>query len=193
MHISESYSGGQLIRADVWERYENLEQKGSLLVLYSAHRRDLLKYANGLVADHSEAEDIVQEAWLRLDRGAEAATVSEPLRYLYRIVRNLALDLRRKGTRDRAVFTPTGLDGMIDQQADAQPGPDRIAQDKAQLEAIQAVLAALPERTRIAFEMHRFGGCKLREIAAHLNISTPMAHVLVSEAVDACKQQVEWP
>ncbi|KAA8386424.1 sigma-70 family RNA polymerase sigma factor [Acetobacter sp. DmW_136] len=181
------------MRAGAWEGYGSLEQKGSLLVLYSAHRRDLLKYANGLVADHSVAEDIVQEAWLRLDRGAEAATVSEPLRYLYRIIRNLALDLRRKGTRERAVFTLSGVDSVIEQQADAQPGPEQIAQDKAQLEAIQAVLAALPERTRIAFEMHRFGGCKLREIAAHLNISTPMAHVLVSEAVDACKQQVDWP
>lgn len=175
------------------ERYGNLEQKGSLLVLYSAHRRDLLKYANGLVADHSVAEDIVQEAWLRLDRGVEAATVSEPLRYLYRIVRNLALDLRRKGARERAVFTSSGFDSVVEQQADVQPGPDQIAQDKAQLEAVQAALSALPERTRVAFEMHRFGGCKLREIAAHLNISIAMAHVLVAEAVDACKQRVDWP
>lgn len=164
-----------------------------MLVLYSAHRRDLLKYANGLVADHSVAEDIVQEAWLRLDRGVEAATVSEPLRYLYRIVRNLALDLRRKGTRERAVFTSSGFDSVVEQQADAQPGPDQIAQDKAQLEAVQVALSALPERTRVAFAMHRFGGCKLREIAAHLNISIAMAHVLVAEAVDACKQRVDWP
>lgn len=170
-----------------------MEQKGSLLILYSTYRRDLLKYANGLVADHSVAEDIVQEAWLRLDRGSETVALSEPLRYLYRIVRNLALDLRRKSTREKTIFTSAGFDSIVEQQADAQPGPDQIAQDKAQLEAVQAVLVALPERTRIAFEMHRFGGCKLREIAAHLNISIAMAHVLVAEAVDACKQRVDWP
>lgn len=170
-----------------------MEQKGSLLILYSTYRRDLLKYANGLVADHSVAEDIVQEAWLRLDRGSETVALSEPLRYLYRIVRNLALDLRRKSTREKTIFTSAGFDSIVEQQADAQPSPDQIAQDKAQLEAVQAVLVALPERTRIAFEMHRFGGCKLREIAAHLNISIAMAHVLVAEAVDACKQRVDWP
>ena len=54
-------------------------------------------------------------------------------------------------------------------------------------------IAELPERTRIALEMHRFGGCKLKEIAAALGISIPLAHILVAEGVQHCKRRLGWP
>ena len=43
-------------------------------------------------------------------------------------------------------------------------------------------MAELPERTRVALEMHRFGGFKLREIAAHLGISVTVTHELIAAA-----------
>ena len=54
-------------------------------------------------------------------------------------------------------------------------------------------LAELPERTRIAFEMHRFGDAKIKEIAAVLNISLPLAYRLVADAVQHCKERLGWP
>ncbi|MPZ30789.1 MAG: hypothetical protein GEV13_07290 [Rhodospirillales bacterium] len=63
--------------------------------LYVAHRRALLTYANRIVRDPGRAEDVVQEAFLRLRTAAAANLLDEPVAYLYRIVRNLALDLQR--------------------------------------------------------------------------------------------------
>ena len=64
--------------------------------LFRSHNNVLIDYASGIVGSRSEAEDVVQEAWLRFERAERARPVHEPVRYLYRIVRNLAIDGRRK-------------------------------------------------------------------------------------------------
>ena len=73
----------------------------SILALYVAHRDQLVDYASKILDDRAHAEDVVQEAYLRLDAAAATRLLGEPLRYLYRIVRNLALDTRRGLQRDR--------------------------------------------------------------------------------------------
>lgn len=170
-----------------------LEEAGSFATLYAAHQRALLKYASSLVRDRSVAEDIVQEAWLRFARAAADTQPSEPLRYLYRIVRNLSIDKGRREVREQEIFDTASPEHLADNVADTNPAADQIAWDKSALDAVRVVISAMPPRMRIAFEMHRFGGCKLREIAEHLNISLAMAHTLVAAAVDRCREYVEWP
>src|SRR3546814_1957938 len=58
--------------------------------IYLAHRGRLLDYASGLLGDRQHAEEVVQEAYLRLDAAAGRRPVVEPLPSLYRLVRNLA-------------------------------------------------------------------------------------------------------
>ncbi len=70
--------------------------KEQSLALYLAHRRKLLEYANGIVGDPGRAEDIVQEAFLRFRAAAMERLLDEPVGFLYRVVRNLALDRRRR-------------------------------------------------------------------------------------------------
>ncbi len=63
------------------------------------HRAALVSYARPIVRDRSEAEDVVQEAFLRLtvDEGkVQRQNIRNPLSYLYRIVRNVALDKARR-------------------------------------------------------------------------------------------------
>jgi len=69
--------------------------------LYAEHRVSLLNYATRLVGSRAQAEDLVQEAWMRLDGAALESDVQRPLGYLYRIIRNLALDHSRSVGRQR--------------------------------------------------------------------------------------------
>lgn len=158
-----------------------------------ANRATLVDYANGLVGNRAQAEDLVQEAWLRFDAASRRSLLNEPLGYLYRIIRNLALDGRRKAQRESRVMAPESIDAVIDSAADSRPTPEVSALYKNELDLLQVAISELPERTRIALEMHRFGGCKLREIAAVLGVSLPMAHTLVSEGVQHCKRRLGWP
>ncbi|MEX2453897.1 MAG: sigma-70 family RNA polymerase sigma factor [Rhodospirillaceae bacterium] len=158
--------------------------------LYVAHRSALVEYASGITGDRAHAEDLVQEAWLRLDRAAGRRGLDEPLRYLYRIVRNLALDGHRRTARERRVVTGDDFDAAAGHAAAAEPSPETVALYRDELDCVLAAMAELPERTRIAVEMHRIGGCRLREIAAFLDISVPLAHLLVADGVEHCKHRL---
>lgn len=161
-----------------------------ILGLFVAHRRALVEYASGITGNRAQAEDLVQEAWLRFDEAAQRRLLDEPLAYLYRIVRNLALDGRRRRARESLVMADGDFDVAAAISADAGPSPEAVALHRDELEIVMNAIADLPERTRIALEMHRFGGCKLREIAAFLGISVPLAHVLVAEGVQHCKRRL---
>ena len=163
------------------------------LSLFVTHRSALVDYAAGIVGNRAQAEDLVQEAWLRFDETAASRHLEQPLGYLYRIVRNLALDGRRRLRRERRILPGGDFDVALGTCADQGPSPEKVALYKDQLDAVMTALDELPERTRIAVEMHRIGGCKLKDIAAFLDISVGLAHVLVAEGVQHCKHRLGWP
>jgi RNA polymerase sigma factor (sigma-70 family) len=160
----------------------NIEHDDARLRLYLSHRAALIDYATPLVGDRGRAEDVVQDAFLKFvprDGRASATPISRPVAYLYRIVRNLALDLgrqqrRRQGKNEE---TPWWL----------SPAESRTAEQEAmhgnELKRLRAALDALPDDARFALELHRFGGYTLQEIADQLNISVPSVHRLVRDAL----------
>jgi len=163
-----------------------------LQALYTSHRGALVKYAAGIVGDRNSAEDVVQEAYLRLDSISRGRSLDEPVGYLYRVVRNLAIDGRRRMRREAAVVV-RGADAAAGLAADGTASPEDIAAARDELRLLAAAMAELPERTRIALEMRRFGGSKLREIAAHLGVSVTVAHELVAEGIAHCRRRVRPP
>lgn len=162
------------------------------LILFMAHRGALVDYASGIVGDRASGEDVVQEAWLRFDSVTRTRLLEEPLGYLYRVVRNLAFDGRRRLQRENLVLTGDDLSAAY-ASPDDRPSPEAVALSRNEYSLVMGAIAELPERTRVALEMHRFGGAKLREIADTLGISLPMAHVLVADGVRHCKSRLGWP
>lgn len=161
--------------------------------LYAEHRVSLLNYATRLVGSRAQAEDLVQEAWMRLDGSTHENDVQRPLGYIYRIIRNLALDHSRSVGRER-VWCREGegnVEAILGLRASATP--ENIALHREQIHLLRAALDELPPRTRIALGMHRIGKYKLREIAAHLDISIPMAQKLVTSGLLHCRKRLNWP
>jgi RNA polymerase sigma factor (sigma-70 family) len=163
----------------------------NFLGLFLAHRRELLSYATQIVGDHTRAEDVVQDAYLRLAGMTAGKFIDAPIGYLYRIVRNLAIDGRRREQRDARYFV-AGTD-KADKIAADHPSPEAAAADREDMRRLAAALAELPERTRIALEMHRLGGCTLQTIAAHLGISIGLAHALVIDGIEHCRTRLCRP
>lgn len=143
------------------------------LDVYLAHRAALIDYAAPIVGGRAAAEDIVQDAFIRLrDR-----RMRHPVAYLYRMVRNLALDTVRSSGK------PAGSLPDVGEMPAPLPTPEQAAQDREQLQVLAEALAELPERTRTAFVMHRLEGRSLQEVADHLGISVVRAHQLVKTAL----------
>lgn len=161
-----------------------------MLALYLAHRGELVNYANAIVGDRARAEDVVQEAWLRFGAASAVQVFDEPLGFLYRVVRNLAIDGRRRLTRERAVIVDGKAAGSaFDMQADDYPSPETATVSRQELQLLKEALAELPERTRRAVEMHRVGGFKLREIAAELGVSITVVHEMVAQGIAHCRRR----
>lgn len=166
-----------------------MDSQDRCLEVFINHRSALLTYANRLVKDTAQAEDLVQEAFIRMRTAAATTIFDEPSAYLYRIVRNLALDLQRHLTFEGR-HEVSGVDELAAEVADALPSPEVAAAARQEFRNLLKALDELPPRTRIALEMHRLGGFKLREIAAHLGISVSTAQALVAEGVEYCQNRI---
>lgn len=158
------------------------------LRLYESHRDSLVSYAGRLSGDTDVAEDIVQDAWLLFDRHRTAKTVREPLSYFKRIVRNLVFAQAR---RKRLEGPAPDLDAAeaVNQLADDRPDVEAELIAREDMRLIMKVVASLPERQQAAFKMYCFEGMKLREVGLRLGISTSLAHLLVTEAMQLCDEK----
>ncbi|MEX3774070.1 sigma-70 family RNA polymerase sigma factor [Pseudomonas sp. MYb118] len=158
------------------------------LQLYLTHRAALLDYAAPIVGCRARAEDVVQEAWLRFNSQDQQLDIRHPASYLYRIVRNLALDLTRRTATERV---QPGGDELLDDLPSSSASPEHEVSSQNELEVIERALAQLPERTRRAFEMHRLGGYTLQQVASALGVSTALVHQLVHDALRHCLDCLE--
>lgn len=167
-----------------------MDRTGRILALFTSQRRRLIAEAGRLTGDTASAEDIVQEAWIRLSQGAAGTSIDAPVGYVSRVVRNLALDEYRQRRRREQVTTPAHDDDpdMPDGEA---VGVERVLIARQELALVTAALAQMPSRMRRAVELHRVSGAPLREIAAELGVSVTTAHGLVTQGVERCRKCLE--
>lgn len=148
-----------------------------------------MEYANRIVRDPARAEDVVQDAWVRVSAVDRGRSIAEPLGYFYRVVRNLALDRYRERRRE-IMHESHELAKVAETAPDTAPSQEAISQDRQELRLVIASLDELPERTRRAVMLYKFDGLKLREVAERMGISVALANNLVLDGVEHCALRV---
>ncbi|WP_194094322.1 RNA polymerase sigma factor [Marivivens aquimaris] len=128
-----------------------------------------------LLHDRAEAEDVVQEAMLRLWRIAPEWRQGEAQvsTWLYRVVGNLCIDRLRK--RKRSV----GIDEIAEPADDTPSVSDRM-QDNARLQALSDALAEMPDRQAQAVSLRHLEGLGNPEIAEIMEISVEAVESLTA-------------
>ncbi len=151
------------------------------LRIYMENRPALVDYAAPIVGSRSTAEDAVQEAYFRfVPPPGPPAHVGSPASYLFRIVRNIAIDMTRR------VSSETRRDAQLAHATDGAacpPSPEEKTLHRETLALVKTALDELPAETRKAFEMKRLDGETYDDIAAHLGMSKSSAHRLVQNAL----------
>ena len=139
---------------------------------YLAYRGALTRMLRARLGNEQDAEDLVQELYLRLQRSAEPE-VREPAAYLYKMALNLARDHQRERQRSKARDrhwvdeTQTELGG----EAVVGETPADIAYGaKQRLERVMTALGELSPQCRRVFILHKFEGLAHAEISARLGI-----------------------
>src|SRR5258705_7768570 len=120
-------------------------------ILVDRHSRPLFRLAFRMTGNEQDAEDVVQESFLRAYQNIDRFEArSEFLTWLYRIVTNCALDfMRSKGTRQRVV-SETEVD-KVPLSASDSPDPEHLAIGSEFQRRIAAALDVLTPMERTAF------------------------------------------
>jgi RNA polymerase sigma factor (sigma-70 family) len=149
--------------------------------LFEALESPLLGYALRLAGDRSQAEDIVQEAFMRLH--ANFAEVREPRRWLYRTAHNLALNQRRAAGKIVSLAPALAEDQVPVDHPDPQPLPD---EEIIRLEGIGLVrlsLESLDERGRQLLRLKFHENLSYKDMASRTGLTAGHVGYLLHHAI----------
>jgi len=158
--------------------------------LFQRWASPLLRYLERMLRDATAAEDLVQEAFLRVHRARERYTPDARFStWLYRIATNLALnELRRPRRRDP--HQSIDEEGTVQLVADASP-IDEVAHARRLGEAALRELEALPERQRAALWLTAVEGLAYSEVAVALDVSEKAVKALVHRGRSALAAKLQ--
>jgi RNA polymerase sigma factor (sigma-70 family) len=157
--------------------------------LFAALESPLLSYALRLTGDPGVAEDIVQEAFMRLH--AQFGEVREPRRWLYRTVHNLALNHRRQA--GKIVSLNPSEDGgppEANDTADPQPLPDEQIARWEGIGLVRLSLEALDDRSRELIRLKFNEELSYKEISARTGLNIGHVGYLLHHALKAVADEL---
>jgi RNA polymerase sigma-70 factor, ECF subfamily len=152
--------------------------------LVERHSRRVFQLALRITGNEQDAEDVVQESFLRAYRqlGRFEARANFGT-WLYRIVANCAVDLMRTKWRRTDQHSREIGDGWMETAATGFPGPERLAESAEIQHRVAAALDALSPLERAAFTLRHYEGRSIDEIGTTLNLGTSAAKHSVFRAV----------
>jgi RNA polymerase sigma-70 factor (ECF subfamily) len=148
---------------------------------FERNRDHLRSVAYRMLGSITEADDAVQEAWLRFDRGA-TDEVDNLRAWLTVIVSRVCLDmLRSRRARREEPFDGSLPEPIVTLEGSNDPEREVLIADSVGL-ALQVVLEALNPSERLAFVLHDMFGMPFDEIAPIVERSVPATRQLASRA-----------
>ena len=149
-------------------------------VVFRERYRELYGLGYRLLGDHGEAEDVVQETFLRLDGHPVLERPDEEVAaWLRRVCLNIAYNRLRGQRRATARLDRAGRAQRADDEADPGATPLLEVLRAEQQRAVRQALAALPERQRACLLL-RHAGYSYAEIAATLELAVGSVGVLLA-------------
>ena len=148
-----------------------------------------LRHAARVLGDAAEAEDVAQEAMMRLWKAApdwRSDGPAQPATWLHKVVANLAVDRLRRARR------ATGLEPeMAETIPDTAPGVEARMVTADRMAALDAGLATLPERQRQAVVLRHIEGMSNPDIAEILEIGVEAVESLTARGKRALKAALD--
>jgi RNA polymerase sigma-70 factor (ECF subfamily) len=164
-------------------------------LLVEQHSRAVFRLAFRMTGNEQDAEDVVQETFLRayrqLDKYEARSSFST---WLYRIASNYSLDLirmrkRREEKRERGRAAEER--DILQTIPGNAPGPDRIAHSNQVQERVNEALNELSDQERTAFVLRHFEGLSVDEIGEALGTGTNATKHSIFRAVQKLRRSLE--
>lgn len=162
---------------------------GSIEEAFLALETPLLAYALRLSRNNDMAQDIVQEAFVRLH--AEFESVRDPRRWLYRTVHNLTLNQQRKDSKVVPLHPPTEESTGSDiDLADPQLLPDEEIIRLENIGLVRVSLGTLDERSRELVRLKFTEGLSYKDIAERTGLTTSNVGYILHHALKTIESEL---
>ncbi|MFI5485843.1 MULTISPECIES: RNA polymerase sigma factor SigJ [Micromonospora] len=169
-----------------------MDEREWLTERFEEHRSRLRAVAYRMLGSVIEADDAVQEAWLRVSR-ADAGGVENPAGWLTTVVARVCLNmLRSRGSRREEPFDVRVPDPVISPDSGLDPEHEAVLADSVGL-ALLVVLETLTPAERLAFVLHDMFAVPFEEIAPMVDRSPAAARQLASRARRRVRGQAPAP
>ncbi len=155
--------------------------------LFANHAQGLVRFLRLKVKSPEDAEDIAQNAFIRIQRMAEQGELDNPKAYLYQTAANLAIDMQRREKLHQSYVQQT-IDREHLSEADASSlidycTPERLLSARNELDAIKQAMDELPVKPRQAFLLHRIKGLSYNDIALEMGVSVSSVEKYILQAL----------
>jgi RNA polymerase sigma-70 factor (ECF subfamily) len=163
-------------------------------VLVERYGRSVFRLAFRMTANEFDAEDVVQETFLRaykqLDSYESRSSFST---WLYRIAANYSLDLIRSRKRhaSRRATESSEEEDVLENIKATDPGQDRIYYSTQVKQRLEAALGLLSDQERTAFLLRHFEGKSIEEIGAILGLGVSATKNSIFRAVRKVREALE--
>ncbi len=167
-------------------------------VLVTRHRRPVYNFIFRFVRDAAQAEDLLQETFLRLIKGADAYEKQAKFTtWLYTIARNLCVDASRRGKHRKAASLDAPINGeedgaaLIDLVAGGGPAVDRQAISRELAVRIRRAVEALPDEQREIFLLREVNDLQFNEIAEIVGVPENTVKSRMRYALEKLREALE--
>ena len=157
------------------ESGEAIAATAGLAGLFTVHRAELLRFLVARCGDRDNAEDLLQELWIKVSQPVERP-VANGRAYLFRMANNLVLDQSR--ARRRAMVRDLSwldADGFGTSEPEDRPDPalpvDELIARSQETALLRKAIDELPPGAKRAILLHRFDGHGQSEVARIMGIS----------------------
>jgi|SRR5580658_10164972 RNA polymerase sigma-70 factor (ECF subfamily) len=163
-------------------------------LLVEQHSRAIFRLAYRMTGNEEDAEDVVQETFLRAYRQINRYEARSSFStWLFRIASNCSLDLirLRKTRESRRERSPDPDQDILRSIPADGPGPDRVLFSNQISDSVQAALSELSPQERSAFVLRHFEGLSIEEIGETLGTGANATKHSIFRAVQKLRRSLE--
>lgn len=168
--------------------------ESSFELLVKEHTGKVIALAWRLVGNREEAEDLAQEAFLRLHRSLpKFRGESRISTWLYRTTTRLAIDYLRRERIKRKLFffrQDNNAPDPVELARDTRNDPGRTFQSQEAMQALRKSMEKLSSRQQVVFTLRHYEGLPLKEIAEHLGLEIGTVKAHLHRAVTQLRQDL---
>ncbi|BAV06958.1 RNA polymerase, sigma subunit, ECF family [Filimonas lacunae] len=158
--------------------------------IYNRYWMKLLAQATYDLQNEAEAEECVQDVFVKIWKNRASLTLRYQLStYLYRAIKNQAINVleARYAKRNQLLPLPAHVPGG------AAPSADAALLEKELMAALEAAIAALPEKCAVVYRMSRLEGKNNQQIASELGIAEKTVEGHITKAIKGIREGLDGP